>query len=60
MGLYPYDPTQVSSVQNFQVHVTDPAYTGLPVWVYADFSSPLKIHYPYGEDPGDIREDAVG
>jgi hypothetical protein len=45
---------QVSSVQNFQIHVTDPAYAGLPLWIYAELSFPLEIHYPYGEDPGDF------
>jgi hypothetical protein len=45
---------QVSSVQNFQIHVTNPTYAGLPVWIYAELSFPLEIHYPYGEDPGDF------
>ena len=45
---------QVSSVQKFQIRVTDPAYTGLPVWINADLSFPLEIRYPYGEDPGDF------
>jgi len=45
---------QISSVQKFQIHVTEPAYTGLPVWIYAELSFPLEIHYPYGEDPGDF------
>lgn len=45
---------QVASVQNFQIHVTDPAYTGLPVWIYADLSFPLGIRYPYSEDPEDF------
>src|SRR5271156_4237975 len=42
---------QVSNVQKFQIHVTDPAYTGLPVWIYAELGFPLEIRYPYGEDP---------
>lgn len=45
---------QASSVQKFQIHVTEPAYTGLPVWIYADLSFPLEIRYPYGEDPEDF------
>lgn len=45
---------QVSGVQKLQIHVTDPAYTGLPVWIYAELSFPLDIRYPYGEDPGDF------
>lgn len=45
---------QSSSAQKFQVRVTDPAYTGLPVWIYAELSSPLQVRYPYGEDPGDF------
>ena|SRR5215831_2732557 len=45
---------QVSTVQKFQIHLTDPAYTGLPIWVYAESSFPLEIHYPYGEDPEDF------
>lgn len=43
---------QASSVQKFQIHVTDPAYTGLPVWIYAELDFPLEIRYPYREDPG--------
>ncbi|HZV90279.1 MAG TPA: hypothetical protein VFF95_22215 [Candidatus Binatus sp.] len=42
---------QTLSVQKFQIHVTDPAYTGLPVWIYAELGFPLEIRYPYGEDP---------
>jgi hypothetical protein len=45
---------QVSRVQNFQVHLTGPAYTGLPIWIYAELSFPLEIRYPYGEDPEDF------
>ena len=45
---------QVSTVQKFQIHMTDPAYTGLPIWIYAESSLPLEIHYPYGEDPEDF------
>jgi hypothetical protein len=45
---------QVSNVQKFQIHVTDPAYTGLPVWIYAELGFPLEIRYPYGEDPGNF------
>ena len=41
---------QVSTVQKLPIHMTDPAYTGLPVWIYAESSFPLEIHYPYGED----------
>src|SRR5215472_9880803 len=45
---------QVSTVQKLPIHMTDPAYTGLPIWVYAESSFPLEIHYPYGEDPEDF------
>jgi hypothetical protein len=45
---------QVSGVENFQIHVTNPSYTGLPVWIYAELNSPLEIRYPYGEDPEDF------
>jgi len=49
-------PTHVQSsgAQKFQIRVTDPAYTGLPIWIYAELSSPLEIRYPYGEDPEDF------
>src|SRR5437899_9479692 len=45
---------QMSDVQKFQIHMTDPTYTGLPIWIYAESSFPLEIHYPYGEDPEDF------
>jgi len=45
---------QSSGVQKFQIRVPDPAYTGLPIWIYAELSSPLEIRYPYGEDPDDF------
>lgn len=45
---------QSSGVQKFQVRVANPAYTGSPIWIYADLGSPLEIRYPYGEDPGDF------
>jgi hypothetical protein len=45
---------QVSNVQKFQIHVTDPAYTGLPIWINAELRFPLEIRYPYGEDPGNF------
>jgi hypothetical protein len=45
---------QVSSVQSFQIRLTNPAYAGLPVWIYAELNFPLEIHFPYGEDPGDF------
>jgi hypothetical protein len=41
---------QVPRVQTFQIHITDPAYTGLPVWIYAELNFPLEIRYPYRED----------
>lgn len=34
---------QVSSVQSFQIHVVDPAYTGFPAWIYA-IEFPLEIY----------------
>ena len=45
---------QMSGVEKFQTHVTDPAYTGLPIWIYVEATFPLEIHYPYGEDPEDF------
>jgi hypothetical protein len=50
---------QVSNVQKFQIHVTDPAYTGLPVWIYAELGFPLEIRYPYGEDPEDFGPNRI-
>lgn len=34
--------------------MADPAYTGLPIWIYAELGFPLEIRYPYGEDPGNF------
>jgi len=45
---------QTSSVQKFQIRVTDPAFTGLPIWIHAELSFPLEIRYPYGENPQEI------
>jgi hypothetical protein len=45
---------QVSKVEKFQIRVTAPAYTGLPIWIYAQLGFPLEIRYPYGEDPGNF------
>jgi hypothetical protein len=45
---------QTSKVQKFQIQLSDPAYTGMPVWIHAELSFPLEIRYPYGEDPGDF------
>ena len=42
---------QVPHIQKFQTHVTQPAYTGMPIWIYAEVDFPLEIRYPYGEDP---------
>jgi hypothetical protein len=48
-----------TSVQKFQIRVTDPAYTGLPLWIYAELSFPLEIHYPYREDPEDFGPNRI-
>jgi hypothetical protein len=45
---------QTSNVLKFQIQLSDPAYTGMPVWIHAELSSPLEIRYPYGEDPEDF------
>jgi hypothetical protein len=45
---------QMSNVQKFQIQLSDPAYTGMPVWIHAELSFPLEIRYPYGEDPEDF------
>jgi hypothetical protein len=50
---------QTSNVQKFQVQLSDPAYTGMPVWIHAELSFPLEIRYPYGEDPGDFGPNRV-
>ena len=50
---------QTSSVQKFQIRVTDPAFTGLPIWIYAELNFPLEIRYPYGEDPEDFGPNKV-
>lgn len=36
---------QVSTVQKFQIHMTDPAYARLPTWIYAESSFPSSIVY---------------
>lgn len=36
---------QVSTVQKFQIHMSDPAYTGLPTWICAESSFPSSIMY---------------
>lgn len=45
---------QTSNVQKFQIQISDPAYTGMPVWLHADLSFPLEVRYPYGENPGNF------
>lgn len=45
---------QSSNVQKFQIQLSEPAYTGMPIWIRAELSSPLEIRYPYGEDPEDF------
>src|SRR5260370_31981730 len=45
---------QTSNGQKFQIQLSDPAYTGMPVWIHAELSFPLEIRYPYGEDAGDF------
>ena len=50
---------QTSSVQKFQIRVTDPAFTGLPIWIYAELDFPLQIRYPYGEDPEDFGPNRI-
>lgn len=44
-----------AAVQEFRIHIDQPAYTGLPVWIIADLGYPLETHYPAGSDnPGDF------
>jgi hypothetical protein len=50
---------QTSSVRKFQIRVTDPAFTGLPIWIHAELSFPVEIHYPYGEDPEDFGPNRI-
>lgn len=50
---------QTSSVQKFQIRVTNPAFTGLPIWIYAELDFPLEIRYPYGEDPEDFGPNKI-
>ena len=42
---------QTPTVQKFQIRVPDPAFTGLPIWIYSELTFPLETRYPYGEDP---------
>jgi hypothetical protein len=44
---------QDSPIRRFQVHITEPAYTGFPIWIEAD-SPPQEVRYPYHEDPSDM------
>ena len=46
--------SQDSPVKGFQIHVTEPAYTGFPIWIQADLTFPQEVRYPYHEDPSDI------
>jgi hypothetical protein len=43
---------QPVAVAEFKIHIAEPVYTGLPVWVQADLPEMLTAHYPYSEDPG--------
>jgi hypothetical protein len=43
---------QTSNVQKFQIHISGPSYTGMPVWIQAELNFPVEVRYPYGENPG--------
>jgi hypothetical protein len=45
---------QDSAIKRFQIHVTEPVYTGFPIWIQADLSFPQEVRYPYQENPSDI------
>jgi hypothetical protein len=45
---------QTSNVQKFQIQISNPVYTGMPIWIQAALSLPLEVRYPYGEDPGNF------
>jgi hypothetical protein len=38
------------SPQQFKIHVDQPAYTGMPIWIHADLPESLVVRYPYSED----------
>ncbi len=35
--------SQDSPVKGFQIHVTEPAYTGFPIWIQADLTFPQEV-----------------
>jgi hypothetical protein len=42
------------SVQKIHLHVDQPVYTNLPVWIKADLNYPFEARYPYHENPSDF------
>jgi hypothetical protein len=43
---------RAATVAEFKIHVAEPVYAGLPVWIQADLPEMLTAHYPYDSDPG--------
>jgi hypothetical protein len=50
---------QNPSIADFKIHIADPVYSGLPVWVQADLPETLAAHYPYREDPGSFSPNKI-
>lgn len=42
---------QAPPVAEFKIHITEPAYAGLPVWIQAELPQILTARYPYATDP---------
>ena len=42
---------QTPPVAEFKIHIAEPVYVGLPIWIRADLPETLTARYPYTEDP---------
>lgn len=47
------------STVKFAIKVDQPAYTGMPVWVRAQSTSPRPSHYPYSSDAGEFGNNRI-
>jgi hypothetical protein len=50
---------QNPSGAELKIHITAPAYTGLPVWIQADLPEMFDARYPYHEDPGSFGPNKI-
>jgi hypothetical protein len=47
------------SIKQFAIHMDQPAYLGLPIWIHADLDHSLEVHYPYAPDLADFGPNRV-